>query len=406
MKNEFKITPFANASGTTSYRVSGTMKGKHVRHNFPDQALALTKKQVLECEAANIKPPEIVATRLTPVQCAEAETGFKLLENSKLSLLGAVEFALRNYVVMDKTITVADAFKQFMADKQSGRAHGLAEATKRKLTQRLKELVTLHGFRQLAEITAAQCEALIFREGSGAVNRHSDRAALMNFFNWAMFRKYVKNNPVKDTVSIKLDYGEPVVLSLAECRAVIHHAQLHECRALIDLNGKTKVGLLRGSTMPFIVLAMFCGLRVDEIKRLDRLGSWDKIDLAAQTITIGPEIAKGRSRRVVAIPDNALAFLMPHAVARTPLAPSNLRKRLNQVRKLAKLTDWTPDVFRHTAITYRLEQTGDENRTAAWAGNSPTIIHKHYRGLVRQADVAPFWDIKPDTDRIVDLKAA
>ena len=31
-----------------------------------------------------------------------------------------------------------------------------------------------------------------------------------------------------------------------------------------------------------------------------------------------------------------------------------------------------------------------------WAGNSPDIIQRHYKGLVKQADAKEFWTIKPE----------
>jgi hypothetical protein len=38
-----------------------------------------------------------------------------------------------------------------------------------------------------------------------------------------------------------------------------------------------------------------------------------------------------------------------------------------------------------------------EGEAATWAGNSPNIIHRHYKGLVKEADAAEFWSITPAT---------
>jgi hypothetical protein len=36
-----------------------------------------------------------------------------------------------------------------------------------------------------------------------------------------------------------------------------------------------------------------------------------------------------------------------------------------------------------------------EGEAASWAGNSPNVIHNHYKGLVREADATEFWAITP-----------
>jgi len=42
-----------------------------------------------------------------------------------------------------------------------------------------------------------------------------------------------------------------------------------------------------------------------------------------------------------------------------------------------------------------LGKTKDENLTASEMGNSPEVIIKHYRALVRDADVTRYWHLAP-----------
>ena len=60
------------------------------------------------------------------------------------------------------------------------------------------------------------------------------------------------------------------------------------------------------------------------------------------------------------------------------------------------LKTWVKDYTRHTAISYRVRQTGDIHRTATWAGNSPAIIRSHYLGLVGGFEAEKFWSISND----------
>jgi hypothetical protein len=45
---------------------------------------------------------------------------------------------------------------------------------------------------------------------------------------------------------------------------------------------------------------------------------------------------------------------------------------------------------------YFLDRTKDENLTASEMGNSPEVVIKHYRALVRDADVTRYWRLAPD----------
>jgi hypothetical protein len=60
--------------------------------------------------------------------------------------------------------------------------------------------------------------------------------------------------------------------------------------------------------------------------------------------------------------------------------------------------------LRHTAISMHFAQHQHEGRTAAWAGNSPDMIHRHYKGLVSKADAAQFWAISPSASKAKILK--
>jgi hypothetical protein len=51
--------------------------------------------------------------------------------------------------------------------------------------------------------------------------------------------------------------------------------------------------------------------------------------------------------------------------------------------------------MRHSFGSYFPGRTKDENLTASEMGNSPSVIIRHYRALVRDADVEEYWRIGP-----------
>ena len=56
---------------------------------------------------------------------------------------------------------------------------------------------------------------------------------------------------------------------------------------------------------------------------------------------------------------------------------------------------WKHNALRHSFISYRVAQTQDVSRVALEAGNSPGMIFKHYRELVREADGKKWFSIMP-----------
>ena len=122
-----------------------------------------------------------------------------------------------------------------------------------------------------------------------------------------------------------------------------------------------------------------------------------------------PQTNKDRTRRN--LPANLSVWLLPHAVRKTPIRGVNWRKDFDAVKtavgwgtpspKQPDLKPWTQDILRHTAISNHLAHFQHEGKTATWAGISPDILQRHYKGLVKQADAVEFWSIVPDDKALV-----
>jgi len=124
----------------------------------------------------------------------------------------------------------------------------------------------------------------------------------------------------------------------------------------------------------------------------------------------------------VEIPDNAVEWLTPNAEKSGPVWPAGDEYRtpwniarlrcgwgpfqstcaaVNAVQnamtkaQLKKLKPWPDNALRHSAISYRLAQTSDLAKVATQAGNSPSMVKRHYDAVVEKDAAEAWFAIRP-----------
>ena len=117
-------------------------------------------------------------------------------------------------------------------------------------------------------------------------------------------------------------------------------------------------------------------------------------------------------RQAHELPQNAVAWLLPLAPQKQAFVPAAFARHFGRVKHAAgfngkdgtkakagepALRPWVQDYMRHTAISMYLAKSKHEGEAATWAGNSPNVIHRHYKGLVKEADATAFWNLTPET---------
>jgi len=374
----FVVTKFTNPKGSTSYRVTGTKRdSERIRENYPTLEEATGRKQALETEALNfITASKLKTTRLTDEQIADAESAYHALEQRPVTLTQAVRFFIDNYREPEVKITLKAALEKFLADKiaEKARPH-----TVKNLRWRIGAFVKLHPLERLvSDILPVHISEFINRTGfksRGLRTKRNDHLALSSFFSWASQNApcLCVNNPMPKPRRIKIDQADPEIMPLETVRRLLDAARCYK----------------QGKTLPYFTLGLFCGLRPHELSRI----TWSNIDLEDKVVTLGPTIAKTRSKRHVEIADNAVEWLRPHAAKNIAIG----RYDFIAVRQLAQLKKWPVDVMRHTSISNHLTLHQHEGKTALWAGNSPGIIQRFYKGLVKINEARLFWDIRPKT---------
>jgi integrase len=147
-----------------------------------------------------------------------------------------------------------------------------------------------------------------------------------------------------------------------------------------------------GSLVPFFALALFAGirpcLRHGEILKLKP----EHVRLDTGVILIEPEVSKVRMKRNVTIHPNLSAWLTAYPLEKFPIIPTNLQHKRAAV---AKDFDLSHDIMRHTFISMHVAKFRSMGEAALQAGNSESIIRKHYLDLKTAAEAEKFYGIMP-----------
>ena len=187
---------------------------------------------------------------------------------------------------------------------------------------------------------------------------------------------------------------------LAEARAADAEVEIFS-----PLEFQEMMAASRSELISYLAVAAFAGLRAAEIQRLD----WKEVNLPERYIEVKAAKSKTASRRLVPITDNLYLWLTSRRETSGQVAPfENMAKQIDWlVRDVNKqrVKDkkepnfaWKHNGLRHSFISYRLATEKDTAQVALEAGNSPTMIFKHYRQLVTEAEADRWFAIRPDAE--------
>lgn len=203
---------------------------------------------------------------------------------------------------------------------------------------------------------------------------------LRTFLSWARSEGHVADDVTKGIVIGGDEAGEISALTMGECEALLTAA-----------SKPTIAG--RRSLLGYVALGMFCGLRRAEIERL----TWADVRLKEKVVVISAARAKTRNRRVVDIAANAMAWLKrdPAHKSGKRVCPAAFKEMWRDLRAAAGIERWPNNALRHTFASMHFAQHQNENLLAAQMGNSPTMVHRHYRALKTKAEARKFWKLRP-----------
>ena len=107
--------------------------------------------------------------------------------------------------------------------------------------------------------------------------------------------------------------------------------------------------------------------------------------------------AKTRQRRLVVICPALAEWLKPYRKKSGKVFPSGVnyfQELFGGLRDELKISI-RRNGLRHAFCTYHYALHANENLTAQQAGNSPAMIHQHYKGLATKADAEKWFAVMP-----------
>lgn len=382
-----RATVTAHGRSYPRWKVDGRINGARYRKFFESREEAEGHKAEMELKAMNeTKVVRTTASHLTPEQLRDAESAIHRL-GGRHTLLKAVDWFLRTYrdTLTDKSF--AEVYPLFLAD----RLPHLRPATYQDYKSTCISFTKAYGTKKLAEITTEDVIAYLKGRGLVAKSWNSIRADLNAVFAWTEKapRKWISGNPVKDVEKFKIVQGLPEILTTEQVRDLF--------KFLESYRGNPRRNLPAGCMVPYFVLATFAGIRPSinggEITRMGKLKNRDRIvDLKAGVIRITPDIAKTKDVRQIVIQPNVAAWLARYPLDKFLIVPANAFDMLQEVRKKFAIGH---DVLRHTFISMHVAKYRSMGDTALQAGNSESMIKKHYLNLVTPAEAEEFWQIVP-----------
>ncbi len=316
-----------------------------------------------------------VPLEMAAMQFAEAS---KLLPRA-VSLVDAAKFYRKRNNLNAPQKTVAECCAEMIAAKK---ADGLSHRHIKDLDNRCGTFAKSFSC-NIGNVTEADISGWLRGLDVSGRTRNNYRMAIISLFRFAVAQSYIpKDHLDADKIaSAKKRTGAIEIFTPNEIAAFLAGAD--------------------DETRAFVAIGAFAGLRSSEIERMD----WSHVDLQRNHITVHAH--KGTAqRRLVPILPNLREWLLPIAKPEGQLW--RFKNTQKPIARLSKKTGipWKANALRHSFISYRVAQIQNVAQVALECGNSPTMIFRNYREIVRPSDAQAWFFVAPASgEKIIALAA-
>jgi integrase len=329
---------------------------------------------------------------LTDAERREVAASVPMLREHGISIAEAIQFAIKRMRPEGRTKTMRAVIEELIASKAQRFERGdLRARSYEDFSQRGERVAAGFEGRLVGEVAGADLKAWINGLKQGPRTNRNYLAVIGEVFRYATQKRYVPSSPLDDLTDVDRkelcgngnDAKEPSILTPDQAERLLNTALANPD---FDLLGA-------------VTLALFCGLRTEEIKRLE----WDSVRTGETppVVTIGAKIAKKRRIRHVDIPEVALPWLSlvtdrTGQVTRSAHA-NDYQKRFQKLFKLAGFTEWEGNAMRHSFGSYHYALHGNPLETSRLLGHkaSDQVLFDHYRALATKAHAKAYFSIHP-----------
>jgi integrase len=293
---------------------------------------------------------------------------------------------------------IADAVEEFLAVRKpksqaaDGKRSQLSPCYASHVECWLREFATMFPGHRLGDLNRDFLARYMATHAAlGPKSRNDRRAAVAMFLRWCVRQDYL--SPTHRLIEADAMQKEPLDAAATD---FYRHAELR--------------GLLESAEGPLrAIMAMqgLAGLRLEETLRL----SWENVFGIPGHIEITAQNAKTRRRRLVEICPALAAWLEPFRamegrVWNQPTGINGYMRAFVRLRESLRIPS-RRNGLRHAFCTYHFALHSNENLTAAQAGNSPAMIHAHYKGLATKAEAEKWFAIQPSrVANVIPMAAA
>ena len=296
----------------------------------------------------------------------------------------AVEGFLRS-VVSVKRKDIAEGVEEFIASRQhkteakDGKRAQLSEGYALHVNSWLREFAGTFTGTAVCDLSKEHLAAYAKRfKGFTPKTRNHRRATVKMFLKWCVRQDYLP-------VSHRLLEADCLATEIADA-ADADFFRPAELQKLLD-NASADL-------QPVLAIAGLAGLRGEEIMRLD----WSDVWRVEGHVEVTARNAKTRQRRLIEICPALVAWLEPFRANTAgrdyPSGVHVFQRQFVELRDGLKIPA-RRNGLRHAFCSYHFALHANEGLTAQQAGNSPAMIHAHYKGLATKADAEKWFGVMP-----------
>ncbi len=340
--------------------------------------------------------------RATEAERREFTQWMPKLRESGITIAEAASFAIKRLRPEGGERSVTQAVEELVDSKRLRLERGdLRERSYKDFTNRASKFGSAFEGLPIKELTLDSITDWLLGLELGPRTIKNYLSIISEVLKYAYQKQYIAESPLerltdsdrKELIGNNNSESQPSILSLEESKRLLESALAH---SELDLLGP-------------VVLGLFCGIRIEELKRLNWANIRDQDD--RPFVTISAEMAKKRRIRNIDIPKVALKWLSLIKVREGVVARGkhhdDYRRRFNQLlqsggfghtdEKGKWVSDWETNAMRHSFGTYHYALHGNPLETSRQLGHKSNdqVLFDHYRALATKEQGEAFFSIVP-----------